>query len=485
MERVTWRELAESLISYIGYTSADGNPAGTTLVCGALADYPDYDGNQVVIINGANRGQTRDINGTTTLGTVTPHVAFDNQVLEGTRFAITAFRLTPAEVAALTSMVETDQYYDRVFYDSINGVAGTAWPTGTPQVPSNTIADVIAICAARNLKVIDVAGALALGAAMQDYTFIGHRHEDITDTFNLNNQNVDKSRIIGCILAGQQGGGLLTLKNCIVYLMTDFQGIANDCDLYGSAMSLLNGGVADLSKCNSVHSDLTITVNTPGRASFKECSGNCTFVGQTGGPLYIRGYKGTLVIDAMTAGTCDIYANGADITINANCIGTGTINIYGNARVTDNHGAGTTVNNYTIQLAGGSLALTIFTQETHAAVNANGINWIDLLDKSPGGASPLTKPTKICGFMVTVSAGWAGKARLRITDGAGTTKIFPFQAYYTQDTEFTSAVQVVFNFEVVVPIADGYKVQFCSSAGDVGAGFDVTLDNLDVIEVGA
>jgi len=109
------------------------------------------------------------------------------------------------------------------------------------------------------------------------------------------------------------------------------------------------------------------------------------------------------------------------------------------------------------------LGLTTFTQKTHAAVNANGTTWVDLLDESA-----ITKPTKICGFMVTVSGGWAGKARLKITDGAGTTKIFPFQAYYEQDTDFASAAQVVFNFELVDPEAEGYKVQFCSSAaGDV------------------
>jgi len=236
-------------------------------------------------------------------------------------------------------------YGDRIFFDSVSGIAGTIYPVGTAGMPSNTIADVILMCAARNLKVIDVAGALAIGVAMQNYTFIGHRHEDITATFGLNNQNVNKSLIRKCVVSGQQGGGLLTLEDCLIYLMTDFQGIANHCNLYGSAMSLLDGGVADLSHCNAVHSDLTITVNAPARASFKECSGNCTFTGQNGGTLYVRGYKGTLVIDTMTVGTCSIYANGADITINATCTG-GTINIYGNARVTD-ASAGATVNDYT------------------------------------------------------------------------------------------------------------------------------------------
>ncbi|MBA7637529.1 hypothetical protein ES703_45174 [subsurface metagenome] len=101
-----------------------------------------------------------------------------------------------------------------------------------------------------------------------------------------------------------------------------------------------------------------------------------------------------------------------------------------------------------------------------------------MLDKST-----ITKPTKICGFKVTVAGTWAGKAQVRITDGAGT-KIFPFQDQYELDTEFTSGTQVIFNFPVVVPVADGYKFQFRSTEAGDGAGETLQLNNLDVIEVG-
>lgn len=126
----------------------------------------------------------------------------------------------------------------------------------------------------------------------------------------------------------------------------------------------------------------------------------------------------------------------------------------------------------------GTLDLTTFKQETVPATDVNGTTWKDLLDKST-----ITKPTKICGFKVTVGGTWAGKAQVRITDGAGT-KIFPFQDQYEQDTEFTSGTQVVFNFPVVVPVADGYKFQFRSTNAADGAGETLQLNNLDVIEVG-
>ncbi|MBU0778337.1 hypothetical protein KKF82_08780, partial [Patescibacteria group bacterium] len=68
--------------------------------------------------------------------------------------------------------------------------------------------------------------------------------------------------------------------------------------------------------------------------------------GQTAGAAYVRDFKGYLEIDAMVGGTLDIYADAANIQINADCTG-GTINIYGNARVTG-AGGGVTINNYTV-----------------------------------------------------------------------------------------------------------------------------------------
>ena len=124
------------------------------------------------------------------------------------------------------------------------------------------------------------------------------------------------------------------------------------------------------------------------------------------------------------------------------------------------------------------LDLTTFKQETAGVTAVNGTTWGDLLDKST-----ITKPTKICGFRVTVAGTWAGNAKIRITDGLGN-KIFPFKTEYVQGTDFFSATQVDFTFPVVVPITDGYKIQFRSSNAGDGAGDTLQLNNLDVIETG-
>jgi hypothetical protein len=120
---------------------------------------------------------------------------------------------------------------------------------------------------------------------------------------------------------------------------------------------------------------------------------------------------------------------------------------------------------------------TCFFQEAVAATDVDGVNWKDLLARSA-----ITKPVRICGFMVTKGAGWAGNAKVRITDGAGN-KIFPFQAEYVEGTDFTSGTLAVFNFPVEVSVTKGYKFQFRSSAAGDGGGETLTLNNLDVQEL--
>jgi len=125
----------------------------------------------------------------------------------------------------------------------------------------------------------------------------------------------------------------------------------------------------------------------------------------------------------------------------------------------------------TVQDAG----MTTFSQLTAIATDVNGVTWKDLYD-----GSAITNTTEICGIMVTVAGGWAGNAKFRITNGAGT-KLFPFQAEYVEGTDFVSAVQLVFQFQVKVRPTDGFKIQFRSSNAADGAGKTMVLNNLDII----
>jgi len=80
------------LVSYTGITTLDGAGDGSTVICSGLALEADFDGNQINILSGTYKGQARDINGTTTLGTVTVANNFGGQILEGTAFVIVGIR---------------------------------------------------------------------------------------------------------------------------------------------------------------------------------------------------------------------------------------------------------------------------------------------------------------------------------------------------------------------------------------------------------
>ena len=94
-----------SLISYEGTTTADGAALGASLICAGLAAEADFDGCIAIITSGAYSGQPRDIDGTTLAGTVTPNRNFGGVIVAGTSFVIAAITTTPAEVAALTALV--------------------------------------------------------------------------------------------------------------------------------------------------------------------------------------------------------------------------------------------------------------------------------------------------------------------------------------------------------------------------------------------
>ena len=122
--------------------------------------------------------------------------------------------------------------------------------------------------------------------------------------------------------------------------------------------------------------------------------------------------------------------------------------------------------------------LTTYGQETAPATNANGVNWVDLLDRTV-----ITRLTELWGITLTIAGGWAGLCQLRIVTGAGV-KIFPFAAQAVENTDFVSAIYWAWPAPIRVPIASGYKVQFQSTAAGDGAGKTCALTELAKIEIG-
>jgi hypothetical protein len=253
----------------------------------------------------------------------------------------------PTDIANIDAIARGIDFGDMVYYE--NGAAtGTDYPLGTPTNPVGSLPNAKTIADALNLHTIHIHGTVTLTETMEHYSFIGDRHESATDVFDLNGQDVDGCYFDGLVITGAQGGSeFINMQNCIAYSLTGMNGLITDTAFYGSTCGFADGAYIELQNCFSIYSPMTVTVQAPTQASLKNWKGDVILTAQDGGELRVRGYSGTLAIDAMTGGTCDIYCDTADITINADCTG-GTINIYGTGMMTDNSG-GTTVNDYLIE----------------------------------------------------------------------------------------------------------------------------------------
>ncbi|MBA7468598.1 hypothetical protein ES707_03849 [subsurface metagenome] len=383
--------LVQALTAYSGITTLDGAVDGTTLVDSTLINRNDFITEKTILImSGDAKDEDKGaLSFVSETGIITLQgTGFSAQIKAGTVYRVLNISSVEIDVANIDTKIATGIYGDRIYFDEDTGIAGTAYPVGTPQTPSDVIADVITMCAARNLHKINVHGALTLGATMQHYCFFGSEHEDVTDTLDLSDEDVDGSHIEGLIVTGGQGGAnFLTLIRCIVNVVTTFNGRMHQCSFWSGTCSFKDGGYIDLVECESIYGAVTITVQAPTRASIKNWRGNLILTAQDGGTCYVRGFKGTLEIDEMTAGTLNVYANGADITINADCSG-GTINIYGNATITDNSGA-TVVNDYTVQVALDKLAGS----EADTQIAARDLTAVGGGTSGENGADILTIPT--------------------------------------------------------------------------------------------
>jgi len=91
--------LKKALISYRGKTDALGT--ATQLKCVALASQPDFDNQEVVILSGNCKGQSKDIEGATTGGEVNVATAFDHVIASGVSFLILTMKPAIAEVAGI------------------------------------------------------------------------------------------------------------------------------------------------------------------------------------------------------------------------------------------------------------------------------------------------------------------------------------------------------------------------------------------------
>lgn len=228
-------------------------------------------------------------------------------------------------------LIDTGNAYpDGFVWVDAAGTASIVWPHGTANHPVDTIARGLTIATANRLHKFRLHGALTLVAGMEHYCFHGVDHIDVTDLIDINGQSIEHSVFHHLIVTGAGGnavgvGNQTRYTECLLYAHTNIHGTLRSGSM-GGACGLLDGGIGIF----------TDTFFGEGAA--------CVFTLQAPAQCDIINMRGAITLAGMDGGVCNIsQQNGADITINNTCTA-GTITITGWGTVTDNSGAGCTVN---------------------------------------------------------------------------------------------------------------------------------------------
>lgn len=346
---------------------------------------------------------------------------------------------------------------DAVHFDPSSLYSGTAYPVGSPSAPVNNEADLATILGNLGIHDIVVHNSFSLSQDWAGFNFMGIGEGNYQPIqINLNGKNVGGSTFRGLYLTGAQGGEhSITCYHCTMSSVTAFMGECYDCPIINVAFRHI-GDQCKFYRCAGMWCNLDFALQ-PSRVDLFGCVGNWSLQNIT---------------DAGFYSSFD-FASG-QVYIESTCT-QGRILIFGTCEINDDS-AGTAV----IDMREGVSRTSRCFQETAPAKDANGLGWVTILDRTS-----TIRPTRIRGIRVTVAGDWAGKARIRIVDGAGTPNLlFPFQGYYEQDTDFTSGTQLTFNFPVeIAPYKSGYQLQFCSTDGGDGPGKTLELNSLDVEEM--
>lgn len=230
---------------------------------------------------------------------------------------------------------------DGVYFDSALGSAGTNSENGRAQNPSNTIADVITMCAARKVKKIYVSGSVTLDADIVGYTFIGINKPNTTthgSTVDLGGKSINTCHFYNCMIKGTQGPtGTGYAHDCVFNGLASYNFDTWDCSYVGGI-----SGVVITPRSGSIN----VMIN-PSSCTNTITTAFIDFTGSVGTSFIIVGAVGKFGIknSADASNRVVFYGAGASLTSIDNTLG--AILNYSDSKLTDS-GAGITIGDYSI-----------------------------------------------------------------------------------------------------------------------------------------
>jgi hypothetical protein len=184
------------------------------------------------------------------------------------------------------SAAQLGNYSGCVVIDSVYGIGGTAYPTGTLGQPSNNLADALTIAAVLGIRKLCLKNTnITLTGSLTNFTIEGLGVDDLS-TVSLAGQDVSGSTYRNVGVTGDLPTLTSPLKfeSCRVGNVTDFRGVMDRCGLENTVT--LVAGQAEFVNCYSnapTGTDATIDLQGANLID-----------------LYVRGFIGALTIDNST-----------------------------------------------------------------------------------------------------------------------------------------------------------------------------------------
>lgn len=211
---------------------------------------------------------------------------------------------TSSSSATLSDLenIQASAYQGEVALDVISGKAGTAFPLGTHEYPSNNLRDAKIIGRERGLETISVRGSLTVSAS-DNLEGFRIRGEGTTKTqiILLPGCAVNKAEFINLYLTGESDGTSLIVRECVINDFTHANGYFFQTALDGTFTPHTTGVLNILDSFSAIPG-----ANHP-HVDLAGCSGQLSFRGYNGGLGFSNADSGLDMTVDMASGTVHIH----------------------------------------------------------------------------------------------------------------------------------------------------------------------------------
>jgi hypothetical protein len=208
----------------------------------------------------------------------------DNPIAPSTFTQVIISSSSSATLQELTS-IQQSVFNNGVTIDVIDGVAGTTFPIGTSQEPSNNLSDARTIAESRGFSIYYIKGNITagVGANLNDFTLIGEN--DIQSTISiLEPASAVNAEFRDCVLSGVLDGGSLA-RGCRITDVKYLRGNVQSCLLEGPILLTGDGTTIIMDCWSAIPGNETPVIDMGGEGAslaLRDYDGGIELINKTG-----------------------------------------------------------------------------------------------------------------------------------------------------------------------------------------------------------